>query len=317
MAGVVQEEGNGSLPRQATPTFLPVAGIYGTTQNVAISSASADNIYYTDDGTTPTNPPSGSTQTYSGPVSVATSQTLKAIAVRAGYSDSLVGTAAYTIGAVPLAVVQTALVNEIPSHATPSILTFGSPCATGNSIYIFMTYYSASACIPLTVTDDAGNIYTQITGPDGTGASSGFTNNYIWKCENIIGTPTVITVTESINQYRQLTAVEVSGGAAGYSVVDNFTYASCAAVSSPQPVVGPDITTAAADELLLGYVVQENAGYTFTPGTGWTAVVTNSNPANASSFLMSQAAAVAGLYSQTGGTISSASGSGIYSLALV
>src|SRR4029078_10293410 len=62
----------------ATPTFSPVAGTYTSAQSVTITSAtSGASIYYTTDGTTPT---AGSTL-YSGPVSVAVSETLKAIAV--------------------------------------------------------------------------------------------------------------------------------------------------------------------------------------------------------------------------------------------
>ncbi len=83
----------------ATPTFSPVAGSYTGTQSVTISSTdsglSGFAIYYTTDGSTPTT---GSTL-YTGPVSVSTSLTLKAIAVATGYANSAVGSAAYTISA--------------------------------------------------------------------------------------------------------------------------------------------------------------------------------------------------------------------------
>ena len=82
----------------ATPTFSPVAGSYGPTQSVTIStSTSGASIFYTTDGSTPT---SGSTP-YTTPVSVSSSLTLKAIATKTDFSDSAVGSAAYTInGAV-------------------------------------------------------------------------------------------------------------------------------------------------------------------------------------------------------------------------
>lgn len=86
--------GGGGTPQVATPTFSPVAGSYGPTQNVTISSTSTpDAIYYTTDGSTPTT---GSTL-YTGPVAVASSLTLKALAVKAGYTNSAIGSAAYTI----------------------------------------------------------------------------------------------------------------------------------------------------------------------------------------------------------------------------
>lgn len=80
----------------ATPTFSPVAGSYGSTQSVAISTTTAgDTIRYTVDGSTP----DGSSTVYSGAISVATTQTVKAIGIKAGYTNSDVGSAAYTIGA--------------------------------------------------------------------------------------------------------------------------------------------------------------------------------------------------------------------------
>jgi Chitobiase/beta-hexosaminidase C-terminal domain len=85
------------LPTQATPTFSPVAGTYTGTQSVTITSAGADTIYFTTDGSTPTT----SSTVYSGPVSVAVSETLKALAVKAGFNNSAIGSAAYVINAAP------------------------------------------------------------------------------------------------------------------------------------------------------------------------------------------------------------------------
>lgn len=84
----------------ATPTFLPVAGSYFGTQNVAISSTSSGAIIcYNTTGSPATNGTTGcSTGTlYSGAVSVASSETLFAAAGGTGFTDSSVGSAAYTI----------------------------------------------------------------------------------------------------------------------------------------------------------------------------------------------------------------------------
>ncbi len=79
----------------ATPTFNPPGGSYSSAQSVTISTAtSGATIRYTTDGSTPT---SSVGTLYSGPVSVSSSLTLKAIAYMAGMSDSLVASAAYTI----------------------------------------------------------------------------------------------------------------------------------------------------------------------------------------------------------------------------
>jgi hypothetical protein len=83
-------------PTQATPTFDPIAGTYEGGQLITITSAGADAIYYTEDGSTPTT---GSTH-YTSPVDVEVpGETIKAIAVKAGYNNSAVGSATYVITA--------------------------------------------------------------------------------------------------------------------------------------------------------------------------------------------------------------------------
>jgi len=79
----------------ATPTFSPVAGSYSSAQAVSISTTSSGaTIYYTTNGSTPTT----SSTVYSGPITVSTTETLKAIAAESGFFNSNVATAAYTIG---------------------------------------------------------------------------------------------------------------------------------------------------------------------------------------------------------------------------
>lgn len=89
----------------ATPTFSPGAGTYIGTQTVTISTAtSGATLCYTTDGSTPTADGAGTCThgtTYSTPVSVAASETLKAIGSKATYLDSSVGSAAYVINPVP------------------------------------------------------------------------------------------------------------------------------------------------------------------------------------------------------------------------
>src|SRR5205085_686379 len=78
----------------ATPVLSPAGGTYSTSVSVTITdSTPGATIYYTTDGTTPTT---SSTQ-YTGPFSVTTTQTIKAIATAPGYTASAVASAAYTI----------------------------------------------------------------------------------------------------------------------------------------------------------------------------------------------------------------------------
>ena len=89
----------GATPPAATPTFNPVAGNYLSAQTVTISTTTpSENIYFTTDGTTPTYPITGTTQAYSGPITVDGAETVEAIATDSGYLESAVGSAAYTVG---------------------------------------------------------------------------------------------------------------------------------------------------------------------------------------------------------------------------
>lgn len=78
----------------ATPTFSPVAGTYAGTRAVTISSATPGCTFrYTTDGSTPTS----SYGTIGSVAAIGSNVTLRAIAYQAGYNDSAVASAAYTI----------------------------------------------------------------------------------------------------------------------------------------------------------------------------------------------------------------------------
>ncbi|MBT9330247.1 chitobiase/beta-hexosaminidase C-terminal domain-containing protein [Paracidobacterium acidisoli] len=83
-----------SLEGIATPTFSPAGGTYTTGQKVTITdTTSGVTLYYTTNGTTP----SASSTQYTGPITVGSSETIKAIAVYS-VDPSSVATATYTIG---------------------------------------------------------------------------------------------------------------------------------------------------------------------------------------------------------------------------
>ncbi len=84
----------GGVPPTATPTFSPAAGTYDSVQSVTITDANAGaKIYYTSNGATPTT----ASTVYTSPISVAATETLKAIAIAAGNTQSAVGSAKYTL----------------------------------------------------------------------------------------------------------------------------------------------------------------------------------------------------------------------------
>ncbi len=81
-------------PQAAAPTFSPTAGTYSSAQSVTVSDAtSGATIYYTTNGSTPT----ASSTKYTGPITVSSTETLQAMAVASGDTDSGVVSAAYTM----------------------------------------------------------------------------------------------------------------------------------------------------------------------------------------------------------------------------
>ena len=83
-----------NLPTVAMPTASPVDGTFATSQSVTLTTTTADaKIYYTTNETDPTT----ASTLYSGAISVSTTTTIKAIAVKEGMNNSDILTAVYTI----------------------------------------------------------------------------------------------------------------------------------------------------------------------------------------------------------------------------
>ena len=83
----------GGTPTCATPTFSPAAGAVVSGTKVTITSADGATIYYTTNEQNPTT----SSSVYLAPIEITAATTIKAIAVKDGYNNSEVATAAYTI----------------------------------------------------------------------------------------------------------------------------------------------------------------------------------------------------------------------------
>ena len=93
-----KENGGGGMETVATPTFSPAAGTYYEAQNVTIACATdGATIYYTTDGTDPTT----SSATYSTPIAISATTTVKAMAVKSGMNNSSIASATYTIQEPP------------------------------------------------------------------------------------------------------------------------------------------------------------------------------------------------------------------------
>ena len=116
--------------KAAQPTASPAAGTYTTTQNVTLTTTTADaQIYYTTNGTNPTT----SSTLYSGAISISTTTTLKAIAVKDGWNNSDILTAAYTLN-LPITLTENVWANgNITTTSNEQWFTF---TATVNTQYI-------------------------------------------------------------------------------------------------------------------------------------------------------------------------------------
>ena len=125
------------------PAFSPAPGTYTSSQSVTISDATAGaTIYYTTNGSTPTT----SSSVYNGAITVSATETLEAIAVETGYTNSSVATATYTISPVlpaptfsPAAgtytTSQSVTISDATAGTTIYYTTNGSTPTTSSSVY--------------------------------------------------------------------------------------------------------------------------------------------------------------------------------------
>jgi hypothetical protein len=82
----------------ATPTFGIRSGTYSTPQSVSISDATPNAvIWFTTDTSTPVAGGGGTTQLYTGAISVSSTTTVKAVAAMTGWTNSSMASATYTI----------------------------------------------------------------------------------------------------------------------------------------------------------------------------------------------------------------------------
>ena len=135
------------LEKVSIASFNPAAGSYSGTTSVAIATATTGaSIYYTLDGSTPT----AASSLYTSSVSISSSATIKALAVKSGMADSDMAVAAYVI--------------SFPAVSEPSFSV-----ASG-------TYNSAQS-VAISTTTTGASIYYTLDGSAPTSASSLYTSS--------------------------------------------------------------------------------------------------------------------------------------------
>jgi N-acetylneuraminic acid mutarotase len=199
-----------NLPAATAPVFSPAVGTYTSAQSVTLTDSTAGAaIYYTTNGTTP----SASSTLYSGAITVSATETIEAIAVASGFSNSAVATGTYTI--------------NLPA-ATPVISPAGGTYSAAQSVTI--TDSTAGATIYYTTngtTPTASS--TQYTGAIAVGATetieaiavaSGFSNSAVASATYTISLPAAATpvISPAAGTFTSTQSVTITDSTAGATV---------------------------------------------------------------------------------------------------
>ena len=118
------------LQMAVTPSISVAGGTYSSAQFVTLSDATSGAvIHYTLDGSTPTS----SSPTYTGTITVSSTETLNAIAQAGGYATSAVASAAYTITGSTATYTVSGQIN-IPNCSVSSIPSMTVTLASGSTL---------------------------------------------------------------------------------------------------------------------------------------------------------------------------------------
>jgi N-acetylneuraminic acid mutarotase len=242
-----------------TPTFSPAGGSYGLPQTVTISDAtSGATIYYTTNGTTPTT----SSTVYSGPITVAASETVKAIAVKANWINSLVASATYSGLQAP-----TPTFTPAGGCSGPPLTMTISDAAPGATIYYTTdgttpTTSSNLYSVPITVA--ASETVKAIATATGYSTSSVGSATYI--INGPVATPTFSPAGGVYHTAQTVTISDATSGSAIYYTTNNTTPTNSSTnYSTPITVATTETMQAIAEEACWTNSAVKPAAYLIIP----------------------------------------------------
>jgi hypothetical protein len=191
-------------PQVAVPAFSLAAGSYTGTQTVSISDATANAVlYYTINGSTPTT--ASSVYSAGMPITVSTSETLRAMATLSGYTNSQIPSAAYTIATAtptfsPTAgnygQAQTVTISDATPNATIYYTTNGNTPTTNSSVYNSNSPITVSATETLEAIATASGCIQSQVGSAAFAIATTVTPTITWKTPAAIIYGTALTAAQ-------------------------------------------------------------------------------------------------------------------------
>jgi streptogramin lyase len=259
----------------AAPTFSPAEGTYTSVQTVTISDTTPGaTIYYTTDGTIPTT----SSNKYTGPITVSSTETIVAIAVANGYSQSGSYSAAYTI--------------NIPTAAGPTFSPAGGTYTSAQTVTISDTtpgatiYYTTGGTIPTTSSNkytspiqvSANETIMAIAVANGYAQSGAVTATYTINISTAAA-PTFSPAGGTYTSAQTVTISDTTSGATIYYTTDGSApttsstkYTGPITVSSSVTIEAIAVATgyanSAAAQAAYSINIPRTAGPTFSPAPG-------------------------------------------------
>ena len=250
---------NINVPVVSTPTFSPGGGTYTSAQSVSISDAtSGATIYYTTNGTMPTT----SSTAYTVPITVSTTETLEAIAVVTGDTNSAVASAAYTI--------------NVPVVSTPTFSPGGGTYISAQSVTISdatsgaTVYYTTNGTTPTTSSAKyTGPITVSTTETlEAIAVVTGDTNSAVASAAYTINVPVVSTPTFSPagGSYTSAQSVTISDATSGATIyyTTNGTTPTTSSTKYSGPITVSTTETLEAIAVVTGDTNSAAASATYT-----------------------------------------------------
>jgi len=264
------------------PTFTPPAGTYYAPQTVTLTdTTSGASIYYTTDGSTPS---ATHGILYSTPFTVSATETVNAIGIETGYTNSSVQPATYTL-----------------MVATPTFSVAAGNYSSSQTVTISTTtpsakiYYTTDGSTPTT----SSTLYSgAVTISDNTtlqaiGAESGYSNSAVASAAYTITLPAP-TFSPAAGTYTSTQSVTISDANSGASIYYTTDGSTPSATSSTSHLYSGAISVSATETVKAiavetNYVSSAVASAVYTIGTAVaqdSIYVINQTTANLAAFVL-------------------------------